>query len=186
MRLVSLGVLLAAAAAFASSATAKQIKQVVVCGAAGCETLEGGDRPARPEALILGNDETSPPSASAFYTIKIVTAEGNSWTEVYVPAAHKVRSLAPVGPQVWWPIPADQEPVFQNAVRHVRPYPPGAFPGPNDRTIRTPVDPRGTAWWPIAVGVAFALCALGAVAAVIRRRRLRATIRPLPKGGLAP
>jgi hypothetical protein len=100
MRLVRLLMLLAVAtAALASSATAKEIKQVVVCGASGCETLQGGDQAARLEALILGDDETSAPSASAFYTIKIVTTEGNSWTELYVPSAHKVRSMAPIGPQ---------------------------------------------------------------------------------------
>jgi hypothetical protein len=187
MRLVRLLMLFAvAAAALASSATAKEIRQVVVCGAGGCETLQGGDRAARLEALILGDDETSPPSASAFYTIKIVTTEGNSWTELYVPSAHKVRSMAPIGPQVWWPIPTAQEAVFQNAVRGVRPYPQSAFPGPTDRAIPVYPSSTGTAWLAIASGFALALCALGAVAAVIRHRRLRATVRPLAKDSLVP
>jgi hypothetical protein len=175
-------------------AGAKEISQVLACGAGGCRDVTA--RVPHDESIMDdGFVETPPSHRSAFYRLRFTVGAGTDrnvgrWYADYVPRRGLLRTVdEPNGVERWTRLAGKARRVFRRAVRGIRPLPASAMKRPAPSGTR--VTPSGDGALPpevveapvaardggdgldarpvVAVGLGLA----GAVGLVVRRRRRR-------------
>jgi hypothetical protein len=132
---------LAAALLLPATASAKEIEKVVVCGAAGCQTV---DHPGHAIADGgTGGGRIPPPGP--YYSVELFVGDDGdvheSWTIYYVPRAGMISYPGEGGDFVWSKLPASTAALYRRATAGLVP-----FPTPRFRSIlvggRAVTDPR--------------------------------------------
>ena len=118
---------LAAALLLPATAGAKEIEKVVVCGAAGCETV---DRPGQAIANGGSGGGRIPPPGP-YYSVEIFVGDGqgahDSWTIYYASDARMISFAGEGGDYVWSELPAGTAALYRKATAGLEPFPAPRF-----------------------------------------------------------
>jgi hypothetical protein len=118
---------LAAALLLPATASAKEIEKVVVCGAAGCQTV---DHPGHAIADGgTGGGRVPPPGP--YYSIELFVGDGvdvhESWTNFYAPRAGRISYAGECGDFVWAALPSGTAALYRQATVGLDPFPTPRF-----------------------------------------------------------
>jgi hypothetical protein len=177
-----------------SSASAKEISKITVCGAQDCVSLTAKHGDDRLMVFAQGGPATTRPRAAGWYRLTMFVSEGadqptSSWSNDWVPSAGRLRADEPGGRHAWLTVPADTQSALKGLADGLEPYParllnrPGAVPpaAQVSEVVNPPAAPAPHAagrppWtWLAAGGVALllALALAGRSARPALARRLR-------------
>ncbi|HEY3020032.1 MAG TPA: hypothetical protein VGJ32_07550 [Solirubrobacteraceae bacterium] len=175
-------------------AGAKEISQVLACGAGGCRDVTA--RVPHDESMMEDGFVESPPShRSAFIRLRFAAGDGTHrnvgrWYADYLPRRGLLRTVDEVnGVERWTRLAGKARHVFRRAVRGIRPLPASAMRRPAPASTHVTLSGEGAlppevVEVPVAARdegggldarpvVAAGLGLVGAVGLVVRRRRRR-------------
>jgi hypothetical protein len=172
-----------AALALPTTATAKEVTSLTVCGTDGCEKITAH---AALRGFMEGGYETlSPTEPGPFFNVKVAMRhegeDAGGWTVQYLRAANLIRAEAEYGKHVWTRPAGVTAQALRDAARGLQPYPadklgpvreppPVAVEDPPARVSR-PASGGGSSRLALAGGGATAALVLLAGGLLARRHR---------------
>ena len=114
--LAALLLTLSAALAVTTSAAAKELKEVRICGPASCTRVTD---PSTMDRLTSGvGSARAPAPVAGYYAVTVTVADGDqtsSWDVYYVPSSRLIRSIGESGRAEWLALSADTVAAFDAA-----------------------------------------------------------------------
>jgi hypothetical protein len=173
---------LVAALALASAASAKEVTNAQACGS-GDDCAPLGDQRSVMLILNSGGKITNPPRLGSYYRLDFVfgvrgSPDYDAFADLYVSSKGLVGSADEFGHVIWWRVPSPGRAVIEHAITKLQPFSaPAAWPTSTDEPILTPkpmsVSAGRMKWTPWLFAAVVLLLALGVGGVFARRLHVR-------------